>query len=379
MSKDDFCNGYFLPDINSVTLLKLTTKLEYWFSRCGNGFYKFIEPCEHRLYREGDSWCEQLDTSGNTFRKYLKQICNSFQSKGSFVMEDDPFNGRPYASYFDRIRKITFYFRNPQLPKQLKVSFADVRSDVPKKFLENNCGSNCGSIHTKNKNINTPPKTPPKKQRVRKNNLGNLNKQTKKNSKIFSSVKDKEKKLAEKIRAIWCEETKGMVQTPKLSDHFAKKLVEALERSFNGSVGLWRKYCQSIASSKFLMGSDSQFKAWLIWSIREDVVEKVKRGILGIKKPYDISGCDLSMTHNEIIQSINSQCSSREIKLKLLNLLKIIGRDSYASWFIPLKCEERSGCIVFKCPNRFTRDYLQNNRSGVLRDVFRTFKLVYEP
>ena len=347
MSKDDFCNGCFLPEIKAVTLLKLATKLEYWFSKCGNGFYKFIEPCGHRLYRDGDSWCEQLDTSGNTFRKYLKQICNSFQSKESFAMEDDPFNGRPYASYFDRIRKITFYFRNPQLPKKLKISFADVRADIPKKFLENNCGSDCGSdcgsVYTKNKNINIPPKSPPTTQRVRKDNFGNFNNYIKKDSRFHRSIKDKDKKLAEKIHVIWCEETRGMVQTPKLTDHFALKLVGALNRSFRGSIELWRKYCRSIASSKFLMGEGSRFKAWLIWSIREDVVEKIKRGILGITELYDGRMGNPSMTQREIIQSIRSQCPSKTMRLKLLNLLERIGRDSYASWFIPLKYGEKGG------------------------------------
>ena len=378
MSKNDFCNGCVLPEIKAVALLKLATKLEYWFSKCGSGFYKFIEPCKHRLYRDGDSWCEQLGISENTFRKYLKQICNSFQSKESFVRKDDPFNGKPYASYFDRIRKITFYFRNPQLPKQLKLSFADARSDVPQKFLEDNCGSDCGSVYNKNKNINIPPKSPLKTQKARRENVGNFNNQIKKDSVSHTLLNNKDKKLAEQIHVIWCEETGSKIKTPKLTDNFALKLIEALNRSFHGSIDLWKKYCRSIASSKFLMGEISKFKAWLIWSIREDVIEKIKQGILGITKQYDGKVNKPSMTQEEIIQSINSQVSSKTIRLKLLDLLGRVGRTTYASWFSPLKCEESGGEVVLKCPSRFIRDYLGNHYDNVLRDVFETFELVYE-
>lgn len=43
-------------------------------SKQGEPFYKFKEPCEHRLYRDGDSWCEELGFTKKEFDTALKHI-----------------------------------------------------------------------------------------------------------------------------------------------------------------------------------------------------------------------------------------------------------------------------------------------------------------
>ncbi|MDR0579759.1 MAG: hypothetical protein LBG21_04070 [Campylobacteraceae bacterium] len=43
-----------------------------------DSFYKFKEPCNHRLYKEGDSWCEELGFSREEFDSALKRL----KSKG---------------------------------------------------------------------------------------------------------------------------------------------------------------------------------------------------------------------------------------------------------------------------------------------------------
>jgi len=44
----------------------------------GIEFYKFKEPCEHRLYREGDSWVEELGFTKKEFDTALKHIAYGF-------------------------------------------------------------------------------------------------------------------------------------------------------------------------------------------------------------------------------------------------------------------------------------------------------------
>ena len=59
----------FYPGLQAFTGSAISTliigKLEYWFSmpRYVGGFYKFVEPCKHPLYRAGDSWSEELGVS----------------------------------------------------------------------------------------------------------------------------------------------------------------------------------------------------------------------------------------------------------------------------------------------------------------------------
>lgn len=54
-------------------------QLLYWYevNDC-NEFFKFREPCEHPLYKEGDSWVEELGFS----IKIINRIIKSFKEKG---------------------------------------------------------------------------------------------------------------------------------------------------------------------------------------------------------------------------------------------------------------------------------------------------------
>ena len=54
-------------------------QLLYWYEvNDGNEFFKFREPCEHSLYKEGDSWVEELGLSV----KIIDRIIKVFKNKG---------------------------------------------------------------------------------------------------------------------------------------------------------------------------------------------------------------------------------------------------------------------------------------------------------
>lgn len=58
----------YRPEFNqvtgSVTASILFNQVIFWASQSkGEPFYKFLQPCGHDLYREGDSWCEELGFS----------------------------------------------------------------------------------------------------------------------------------------------------------------------------------------------------------------------------------------------------------------------------------------------------------------------------
>lgn len=97
----------------SITAALMMSQLEFWFkAREGRSFYKFLEPCEHERYKEGDSWQEELGMSGSEIRSAFKKIGMPYKSKKAFNEAEDIFQGQYYASYYDRIRKVTYYFRN---------------------------------------------------------------------------------------------------------------------------------------------------------------------------------------------------------------------------------------------------------------------------
>ena len=104
----------------SVTAALMMSQLEFWFKvREGKSFYKFLEPCEHEFYKVGDSWQEELGMSSSEIRSAFKKIGVPYKSKKAFKEAEDIFQGKYYASYYDRIRKVTYYFRNTSKVKEV--------------------------------------------------------------------------------------------------------------------------------------------------------------------------------------------------------------------------------------------------------------------
>lgn len=99
----------------SVTACILWQQLDYWFDNMGETFYKFLGPCEHQAYRVGDSWTEELGFSRDEFRTAFDKIGTRYSSKAAFRRESDPFQGKYFASFHDKIKGLTFYIRNHKL------------------------------------------------------------------------------------------------------------------------------------------------------------------------------------------------------------------------------------------------------------------------
>jgi len=61
----------------SVTATILLQQIIYWWQKNGKKeFYKFIEPAKHNLYRDGDSWTEELGFSKKEFQIAFKKLEN---------------------------------------------------------------------------------------------------------------------------------------------------------------------------------------------------------------------------------------------------------------------------------------------------------------
>lgn len=110
----------------SVTASILMSQLEYWFED-KNEFYKFLEPAEgNPQYKPGDSWCESLAFSKDEFRAAFDRIGIRYPSKTKFLITDpkeifinEDGDEKFYCSYFDKVRGLTYYFRNPKTDELL--------------------------------------------------------------------------------------------------------------------------------------------------------------------------------------------------------------------------------------------------------------------
>lgn len=103
----------------SVTASILMQQLDYWFARYPDGFFKFLEPCSHSAYKDGDSWTEELGFSKDEFRAAFLKLGVHYKSKSKFTAVRDPFQGKLYCSYHDRPNGTVHYRRNHALVDRL--------------------------------------------------------------------------------------------------------------------------------------------------------------------------------------------------------------------------------------------------------------------
>ena len=93
----------------SVTSTILLLQILYWYKKNdGKPFYKFKEPCGHALYKDGDSWCEELGFSRSEFDIALSNIAVK-RNKGNKDSLPDAF-----VYYWITPDRITYYTVNEE-------------------------------------------------------------------------------------------------------------------------------------------------------------------------------------------------------------------------------------------------------------------------
>lgn len=246
-------------------------RLEYWFSKCTTSFYKFLEPCNHPCYREGDSLQEELCVSRKIFNKAFDLIGVRYKSKTAFTEEEDPFKGKLYAMYMDRQTHKTYFVRNDRLAASILEQLFSPLKKIPA-----------------NKDTKVTAVELTKKGRSRNNLLGHSpiykDKQIHTSSSSIKKSNDSnlETKKEEEMIDVWKTEVGEFGgERMNISSGIRHKLYSAFQTTFHNSMDSWKEYCRKIASSKFLMGegSNKHFKkAWLSWAIKHENVEKINNG-----------------------------------------------------------------------------------------------------
>lgn len=72
----------FAKATGTVTSALLLQQIFHWWKSSGfKPFYKFKEPCKHRLYKPGDSWLEELGFSRREFDSALNSIAQKVNAE----------------------------------------------------------------------------------------------------------------------------------------------------------------------------------------------------------------------------------------------------------------------------------------------------------
>lgn len=106
------------PYLKSTNAVLLMQQHEYWFERYPEGFYKFQQASpKNSLYRDGDSWCEELEFSIDELKGAWLIIGVSHKSPSAYKDAANKFL-RPdgseayYCSVYDRLTHRIRYYRN---------------------------------------------------------------------------------------------------------------------------------------------------------------------------------------------------------------------------------------------------------------------------
>jgi len=239
--------------------------LEYWFKKKPGGFYKFMEPCSHKLYREGDSFVECLGVSRKSFWRSFKSIGIKYNSRTDFENSTDKFQGKMYASYYDRYSNRIFFIRNHEIvDKLLKPYIKPTKQPSPEKISP----------------LIKEPLIFEDKMPFGNGHNGRSYIEAKNTSDDLSKDKSHaSNEIVKKMIDIWTAIVgEGKEQLIELRGKIVPFLKKAFTDKFDNCLQQWKEYCKRIARSKFLMGEKTTFKATLEWALKFDIIAKILSG-----------------------------------------------------------------------------------------------------
>lgn len=405
----------------------IVSQLEYWFSKMGNKFYKFIEPSyNQRAYREGDSWTEELEISRKTFTRVFDEIGIRYKSKSAFKEAENKFQGKRYASYYDRQKKTTVFLKNTEVDpptsnyflkkESRKNTILKIKSSISP--IENSKVSSSQSsnpVFVKKKNPEKVLPTPPQNT-YQKGNI-NINDQEKGNNinkpsldafpHAFSekmcrsrtaklavldiyniylsentSIKppsnfnppspqeqNDQSELVKNIKKIWSEKIGDDISSQKISE---TQVLKSFMHLFHGSIEKWKDYCHKIASSDFLMGRiKDAFKIWFSWALKEETYNRIHAGELGVMEEKTATK---PIETEEVLNAILKNHSEKTIQEAFKEISKRIDPVKFNIWFKDIKFEKFDGKTLFlKGQNTLSSDYIRRNLYSELSFCFNKF------
>jgi len=108
------------PITKSTLSSILAAKLEIWFEKYPDGFYKFLEPAPgHKDYRDGDSWTEEIGLSSREFKSAFENIGVAYPSKSEFEKAENKFSKETTIPSYE-IEKKFDEEKNKQVVKRMR-------------------------------------------------------------------------------------------------------------------------------------------------------------------------------------------------------------------------------------------------------------------
>lgn len=186
-----------------------------------------------------------------------------------------------------------------------------------------------------------------------------------------------------KMKEIWDQSVGENNSNSALLDRlFQKQLERSLITNFNSNLKAWKKYCDNIALSDFLMGGGERgWKATLDWAIEPRNIRKVQGG--NFSNSEDAS---LVNSEGEFDESALEFHSTEDRAFKVA-LLERLGSKAFQNWFTYCYLQKIQGGVAILSvskdfmmtylPQKFWQEILWAIRTEVDASVYR-FECVME-
>jgi|LakMenE18May11ns_1017448.scaffolds.fasta_scaffold9955495_6 hypothetical protein len=173
---------------------------------------------------------------------------------------------------------------------------------------------------------------------------------------------------AQDMLAIW-NETLSEKAKASMSKDLAPLLVSAYSKKFEQNLDQWKRYCELIKSSTYLMGE--QFQLSIFWGLKFSTIDRVRAGELGVKLNYIDSRDGYGSSNKSIVneskvqEMIEALDESIEAKTTRLKIAQAVGAAAYHSWFHQAAFVSRDGEIQLVAPNPFVEQHWESQFSWV--------------
>ncbi len=178
-------------------------------------------------------------------------------------------------------------------------------------------------------------------------------------SKQSTLAKTEDNERENEMLKIWNEMVEEKNDTTiKLTAKREQLLNLRFNEFFNNDISAWKDFCKKIASSKFLMGEVTQFKAQLDWTLKEENLLKILENSYGMG---DRLVTDNSRSSIEALEEIINDPIWKKTREELK---KQLGEGVFKSWISKLSFQDISDNIAhFGAPTKFIKEWIITNYS----------------
>ena len=321
---------------------QLLSQLHYWLNKKAGVNHLGIK----WIYNTAEEWAEQLQMSARHIRRLIAEFVKAGILRVEKLNKVKSIRTNYYSIDYDQLMLSLEEF-NPSK----KSNEINQKADKMSYPLGQNVLISIQKLTNKDFN---------KSEEIEKSQV----KQVKNlNNKLKTETPDHSNSLSSRIKnstaldmlKIW-NECLGNKAEAKMSKDLARKLVAAFKIKFESSLDNWKKYCELIKSSSYLMSES--FELNIDWALKFATIERIRAGGLGVKLTTEGSCMVNDDKVERMIEDLSETALAKVVRKKIA---KSIGAAAYYSWFHQAKFHEIDGDIRLEASNAFVEQYWETN------------------